>query len=46
MSLRLQSLELTNYKQFSDAKIEFDPGVTVVVGQNGEGKSNLLRSIV
>ncbi|MBW8065436.1 MAG: AAA family ATPase, partial [Nitrospira sp.] len=44
--MRLKSLELTGFKSFSEAKIEFPQGVTAVVGPNGTGKSNVVDAIL
>lgn len=45
--MEIQSLSLTNFRQFEDAHFEFaygDEGVTVIHGQNGSGKTTLLRA--
>ena len=44
--MHLKSLELTGFKSFSEAKIEFPQGVTAVVGPNGTGKSNVVDAIL
>src|SRR5215216_6431118 len=44
--MHLKSLELTGFKSFSEAKIEFPAGVTAVVGPNGSGKSNVVDAIL
>lgn len=42
----LKSLKLAGFKSFADrARLEFRPGVTVVVGPNGSGKSNLVDAL-
>jgi chromosome segregation protein len=42
----LKSLKLAGFKSFADrARLEFRPGVTVVVGPNGVGKSNIVDAL-
>lgn len=43
--MRLDRLELLNFKNISEAKMEFSPGVNCLLGLNGMGKSNLLEAI-
>ncbi|MHB8492350.1 MAG: chromosome segregation SMC family protein [Solirubrobacteraceae bacterium] len=43
----LRSLTLTGFKSFPDrTRLEFGPGVSVVVGPNGSGKSNITDAIL
>lgn len=39
----LTSLELQNFTLFPDATLSFAPGLNVIVGENGAGKSHLLK---
>jgi len=42
----LKSLKLKGFKSFADrSRLEFRPGVTVIVGPNGTGKSNLVDAL-
>ncbi|MDQ3782190.1 MAG: AAA family ATPase, partial [Actinomycetota bacterium] len=42
----LKTLSLVGFKSFATrTRLEFDPGVNVVVGPNGSGKSNLLDAL-
>ena len=41
----LKKLHITNFRCFSDYTIEFAPGVTVLFGKNGTGKSTLIHAI-
>ena len=42
----LKSLKVVGFKSFADrTRLEFEPGVTVVVGPNGSGKSNLVDAM-
>ena len=44
--MQLKTLEMIGFKSFSDKTIvQFQPGVTAVVGPNGCGKSNISDAI-
>ena len=43
--MEILSLNLINFRNFSSKKIVFDPNLTIVVGKNGSGKSNILESV-
>ena len=42
--MRFDRLTVTNYRSFEESEIRFEPGVTVVRGVNGAGKSSLLEA--
>lgn len=41
----LKRLEILNYKNIESTLLEFSPNVNCFIGQNGEGKTNLLDAI-
>jgi len=41
----LKNLELKNYRNYDHVKLEFDKNSILLVGNNGNGKTNLLESI-
>ena len=42
--MELLSLTLFNFRNFSQKKISFDNKLTVIVGKNGSGKTNILEA--
>lgn len=42
--MEFEKLSLTQYRCFEDESVEFEPGVTVVYGRNGAGKSTVLEA--
>jgi DNA replication and repair protein RecF len=43
--LQLRGLVLTDFRNYAEASVEFSPGLNLVVGRNGQGKTNLLEAI-
>jgi DNA replication and repair protein RecF len=44
-SMALTRLALVDFRSYAEAEIQPDPGLTVVAGPNGTGKTNLLEAI-
>ena len=44
--MKIQHLQLKNFTAFADLSIEFSPGVNIVIGENGTGKTQLLKAIL
>lgn len=43
--MQLDRVWLTDFRSYASAEVAFAPGLTAVVGANGQGKSNLLEAI-
>ena len=43
--MRVRRLWLTDFRNFAHLELEPAPGLTAIVGDNGQGKTNLLESI-
>lgn len=43
--MQLRELQLVNFRSFADETVEFDKQLTVLVGENNGGKSNLIDAI-
>ena len=43
--MRLEKLELRDFRNYEKLDITFEPGVNLIVGDNAQGKTNLLESI-
>jgi DNA replication and repair protein RecF len=41
----VSDLQLKDFRSYSDVVIRFDPGVSVLVGPNGQGKTNVVEAI-
>ena len=41
----LKTLELRDFRNYEEAKLEFEPGVNLIVGDNAQGKTNLLEAV-
>ena len=43
--MHIKSLHLVNYRGIEDLTVEFGAGVNLIIGNNGAGKSSLLRGV-
>ncbi len=43
--MRLDKIALRNFRNYEDLSLQFDPGVNLIVGDNAQGKTNLLEAI-
>ena len=42
----ITQLQLKNFTAFSELTIDFSPGINIIIGENGTGKTQLLRAIL
>ena len=43
--MNLEKLYLRSFRNYAEGALEFDPGVNLIVGDNAQGKTNLLEAI-
>ncbi|OCS84441.1 DNA replication/repair protein RecF [Caryophanon latum] len=43
--MHIHQLKLTNYRNYDQLELEFSPKINVFIGQNAQGKTNLMESI-
>ena len=41
----LEGIELKNYRNYETVKLSFSPSINVLIGENAQGKTNLVESI-
>jgi len=44
--MRVEQISLYDFRNYGKLQLNFDPGVNLIVGNNAQGKTNLLESIV
>ncbi len=43
--MHISKISLVNYRNFANAKLNFNKGINTIIGENGSGKTNLFRAI-
>lgn len=43
--MHLRHLEVTDFRSYPSAEVDLTPGVTVLLGRNGQGKTNLVEAV-
>ncbi|WP_394216710.1 DNA replication/repair protein RecF [Brachybacterium vulturis] len=43
--MQLTALDLTDFRSYPRLSLSFQPGITVLVGQNGQGKTNIVEAL-
>lgn len=43
--MRVTHLQLTDFRSYENANVSFGPGVTTLVGRNGQGKTNVVEAV-
>ncbi|MFM8662643.1 MAG: AAA family ATPase, partial [Acidimicrobiaceae bacterium] len=41
----LQQIQLSDFRNYTNAQIDFDSGVSAIIGSNGQGKTNLTEAL-
>jgi DNA replication and repair protein RecF len=44
--VHLSHLSLKNFRSYSELELPLSPGITIFIGRNGEGKTNIVESIL
>ena len=43
--MKIRDIKILNFRNYDDLKLEFSDNINVIIGNNGEGKTNILESI-
>ena len=44
-SMKITNLEIINFRNYERLSVEFNNNINIFIGNNGEGKTNILESI-
>ena len=43
--MKIKSLALRNFRSYEELNLELSPGINLLVGENAQGKTNILESV-
>ena len=43
--MKVKKIKLQNYTIFENQEIEFSPGINIIIGGNGTGKTQLMKAL-
>ena len=43
--MKLKAIELKNFRNYEELKLDFHPNLNIFLGQNAQGKTNILEAI-
>lgn len=43
--MKIKRIKFQNYTVFEDQQMEFSPGINVIIGENGTGKTHLMKAL-
>ena len=43
--MKLKEIKLTNFRNYKEVNLEFNPNINIFIGDNGSGKTNILEAI-
>ena len=43
--MQINTLEIKNFRNYSEGNLNFSPGCNILYGENGQGKTNILESV-
>lgn len=44
--MQIKSLNLSHFRNYEQVALQFQPGLTIITGENAQGKTNLLEAII